>query len=678
MASLAPLLPPDQREAGVALLGQEVTTRDGHRFPMRLLTKDGRTLSVEIAARALGGRGRPRVILLLRDVTASGKSEQLRAMQVAITRTLSLATTFEAGAPRIIETVARALGMLGGEAWLLDPDRGLLTRRASWWTPSINAGAFDQERWDLALQLGSDLPGRVWAAAAPVVIADLASLPDFRDGDASGSMGLVGGVGFPLLADDCVVGVIDLLSAGIPAPQPAAVEIMVDFGRQVGHVVERRRAEAALRDTMARLAEVAATDPLTGLRNRREFDRLLATIPRKPFAICAVDVDNLKHVNDGFGHEAGDALLRAVAQTMTSSLRGWDIVARIGGDEFAALMVDTGPTEAATAAERLRSTVHTISVASGQARVSVGWAVGDAGADPRAVARLADSHLYRAKQAGRDRVSGGEVELPSGLGHRSAWTARVDRALTHRDIRMVYQPICRLSDGIVIGNEALARPHDMVAGDSVEDLFAEAQRIGRIRDLDWLCRRVAIANAPWHLQPGRALFLNVSALTLLDPVHGADQMLLILKAADARPDLLVLEITEREIISDLPRVRQVLASYRTHGIRFALDDVGEGHSTLELLAAANPEFIKIARSLTMTASHSGSRAAIRAIVSFARASGASVIAEGVENEMAARQTRDLGADLGQGWWLARPVEVDGLQINGVRFVGRRPAGTKVG
>ncbi len=138
----------------------------------------------------------------------------------------------------------------------------------------------------------------------------------------------------------------------------------------------------------------------------------------------------------------------------------------------------------------------------------------------------------------------------------------------------------------------------------------------------------------------------------------------------------MLEITEREIITDLARVRQVLASYRLHGVRFALDDVGEGHSTLELLAAANPEFIKIARSLTMTAAHSGSRAAIRAVVSFAATSGASVIAEGVENELAARQTRDLGAELGQGWWLARPVEAEELQVKGVRFLGRRP-GTRV-
>jgi EAL domain-containing protein (putative c-di-GMP-specific phosphodiesterase class I) len=241
---------------------------------------------------------------------------------------------------------------------------------------------------------------------------------------------------------------------------------------------------------------------------------------------------------------------------------------------------------------------------------------------------------------------------------------------------MVYQPICRLDDGTVIGHEALARPPEMRAGESVEDLFAEAQRSGRMRDLDWLCRRLAIAGAPWGLFAPWALFLNVSALTLLDPVHGADQLLLVVEAAGGRPEQLVLEITEREIITDLPRVRQVLAEYRNHGVRFALDDVGDGHSTLELLTAANPEFIKIARSLTMTASHAGSRAAIKAVVSFAHASGAAVIAEGVENELAARQTRDLGAELGQGWWLARPTEAGVLEVTGTRSVGRSVPGLR--
>jgi diguanylate cyclase (GGDEF)-like protein/PAS domain S-box-containing protein len=652
MDSLAPLLPPEEREAGVARLTAVIDTTGGRSFPLRILTKDGRPLSLEIATRTVRVRRGSRVVLLVRDITARRLSDELRAMQVAIARILNSAPTFEAGAPRILETMARSLGMWGGEAWLLDRDRGVLVQRAAWWGPATELGDFHRERWDLELALGRDLPGRVWSAAAPVIIGDLAADPGFRE--ASAARGLTAAAGL----------------------RPAAIEVMVDFGRQLGHVLERRRTEAALRESMARLAEVAATDPLTGLRNRREFDRLLATIPRQRFAICAVDVDGLKSVNDEFGHEAGDAMLRAVGQTLSSSLRGWDVVARVGGDEFAALMVGIGPDETAAAAERMRNAVHAISVPHGQARISVGWAAGEPGADPQGVARLADSHLYRAKEAGRDRVSGGTIDLVPGPSRRSEWAARVDRAIRHHDLRIVYQAICRLDDGSVIGHEALARPPEMRAGESVEDLFAEAQRSGRIRDLDWLCRRLAIAGAPWGLLPHWALFLNVSALTLLDPVHGADQLLLVLEAAGGRPDQLVLEITEREIISDLARVRQVLAAYRNHGVRFALDDVGEGHSTLELLTAANPEFIKIARSLTMTASHAGSRAAIKAVVSFARASGASVIAEGIENELAARQTRDLGAELGQGWWLARPTEADVLEVTGTPPMGRRSPGLK--
>jgi diguanylate cyclase (GGDEF)-like protein/PAS domain S-box-containing protein len=669
MASLAPLLPPEERETGVARLAADLGARGEPSFPLRLVAKDGRALSVEIAARPVRLRRRTRVVLLVQEVTARRHSEALLAMQVAIGRVVSTSPTFEAGAPRIIENIARALDMVGGEAWLLDRDRGVLVRRAGWWASAVETGEFQRERWDLELGLGSDLPGRVWAAAAPVLIPDLTADPGFRDAPAA--RGLTAGVGFPILVDDFVVGVIALFGPGAARLRPAAIEVMVDFGRQLGHVQERRRTEVALRESMARLAEVAATDPLTGLRNRREFDRLLATVPRQRFAICAVDVDGLKRVNDEFGHEAGDAVLRAVGQTLSASLRGWDVVARVGGDEFAAMMIGTGPVDAAAAAERMRGDVHAISLPHGQARVSVGWAVGEPGADPHEVARLADSQLYRAKEAGRDRVSGGDLDALPRHSRCSEWADRVDRAIQDGDLRIVYQPICRLDDGTVVGHEALARPRHLRAGDSVEGLFLEAHRSGRMRDLDWLCRRLAIAGAPWGLLGRWALFLNVSALTLLDPVHGVDQLLLVLEAAGGRPEQLVLEITEREIITDLARVRKVIAAYRDHGVRFALDDVGDGHSTLELLTAANPEFIKIARRLTMTASHAGSRAAIQAVVSFARASGAAVIAEGVENELASRQTRALGAEFGQGWWLARPVEAGVLEVTGTRFVGRR-------
>ena len=135
-------------------------------------------------------------------------------------------------------------------------------------------------------------------------------------------------------------------------------------------------------------------------------------------------MDNLKQINDQYGHEAGDVMLRSVGRALAACVRGWDVVARIGGDEFGALMVDLDPAGADLAAERMRRTVQAMTVSRGQPRISVGWAVGTAGSDPREVARLADAHLYEAKRAGRDRVSGGTFDGRAGLAAGSDWEVR--------------------------------------------------------------------------------------------------------------------------------------------------------------------------------------------------------------------------------------------------------------
>ena len=218
----------------------------------------------------------------------------------------------------------------------------------------------------------------------------------------------------------------------------------------------------------------------------------------------------------------------------------------------------------------------------------------------------------------------------------------------------MFQPIVSLDDGAVIGYEALARPEGFAAMDSVEPVFEAARTGGRIRDLDWMCRRNAV-DAARQLPDGSALFLNISAAALLDPVHGVDQLLLVLRNARRLPETVVLEITEHERIRDYDVLARVLAAYRAEGIRFALDDVGEGHSTLELLTASASEFLKLGRSLTMTSTKIGSRAAMDATMTFARVSGAAVIAEGVENEFVADLMKAAGIRLGQGFGLGRPT-----------------------
>jgi EAL domain-containing protein (putative c-di-GMP-specific phosphodiesterase class I) len=291
-------------------------------------------------------------------------------------------------------------------------------------------------------------------------------------------------------------------------------------------------------------------------------------------------------------------------------------------------------------------------------------AAGEDGIEPLGVWRAADVALFRAKRHGRDRVEGARSDVlarggdaldrSTALAHPAQWAETLDQVLAQRAIVAVYQPIVRLDDGGVHGYEALARPAGYLPESSVEGLFAAAHRLGMIRDLDWLSRRAAVASAPL-LPRGRPVFVNVSAAALLDPVHNVDQMLLLLRWAGWSPADVVLELTERDTITDLLRLRIVLAAYREHGFRIAVDDVGEGHSTLEVLATALPEYIKIARSLTMSTERPGSVAAVRAAVAFARSIGTTVVAEGVESEGAARSMSALGVELAQGWHLAPPA-----------------------
>ena len=193
---------------------------------------------------------------------------------------------------------------------------------------------------------------------------------------------------------------------------------------------------------------------------------------------------------------------------------------------------------------------------------------------------------------------------------------------------------------------------DLNAG--VEALFAAAERLGYGRDLDWLCRRAARREAR-TLPAGSTIFINVGVSALLDPVHDVDQMLLLVGWAGRLPSEVVLEITERELVLDTARLGEVLASYRAQGFRFAVDDVGDGHSTLEMLAAAVPEFVKISGRLTRGASGVGPRSAIRAVIAFAAECGARVVAEGIETAADRELMCELGIELGQGFGLERPA-----------------------
>ena len=426
-------------------------------------------------------------------------------------------------------------------------------------------------------------------------------------------------------------------------------------------VVQAIADEAAVAVARAGLFEEkalhATTDPLTKVGNRRAFEERLGELTGAT-AVIAIDVDHLKPINDEFGHEAGDTLLIEVARTLRAQLRAGDQLLRIGGDEFVSIMDATMEAEAVAIAERMRTSLHGVALPHGRARISAGVAAGAGGV--HALWLAADEALSKAKKDGRDRVVvAGDRALPALVHGGGDAGEMLDAILSKRRvIQAVFQPIVLLSDHRPIGWEALARVPGLRDPDNgVEDVFALAHRRGVTKEIDWICRRIAMSAAS-ALPASDPLFLNVSAAMLLDPLHPVDHMLLLARWAERDPETIVLEITERKSIADQQRLRLVLASYREHGFQFALDDIGEGHSTLELLAAAVPEFVKVAKSIAQNCVERGARAVVEATVAYARSSGSTVIAEGIEDEETADRLAELGVTAGQGYWLGRPQEMD--------------------
>jgi diguanylate cyclase (GGDEF)-like protein len=582
-----------------------------------------------------------------------------------------------------LDMLTSALDGRVGEIWLLGDVRRGVELQYSSSDPSPECATFEAAGKALGLGVGPAMIARVVRTGRGSTVSLVVAEGGRERGSEAGAADIHAAMTFPIRTKAGVVGVLAVFTQSIDRPRSGVLEAIPIACLHIGHFIERVRAEGAFHESALALSELASTDSLTGLKNRREFDRALRTIPRQSFALLSVDVDGLKATNDAYGHAAGDALLRIVGHTLGLLVRGWDVMARVGGDEFAALLPEVGIFGANLVAERMRVAMHALVLPSGPVRITAGWSAAPAGADPVSVWQKADESLYRAKHAGGDRVAGCSYERSeSGDIADRSYSDVVTRIFEGGALSTMFQPIVDLVDGSVMGYEALARPEGFAAMDSVEAVFEAARTNGQIRDLDWICRRRAVEDAR-QLPADSVLFLNISAASLMDPVHGVDQLLLLLRGVGRSPRTVVLEITEHERIRDYEMLSQVLASYRAEGIRFALDDVGEGHSTLELLTASSSEYLKLGRSLTMTSTRVGSRAAMDATMTFARGTGALVIAEGVENEFVADQMKAAGILLGQGFGLGKPTMAADVENVGEALAGRaalsrlRPRSTSI-
>lgn len=425
-----------------------------------------------------------------------------------------------------------------------------------------------------------------------------------------------------------------------------------------------------LRESEAHVRWLACHDALTALANRTSlFSRLDAAVARAAAgqgeaALFYLDLDGFKRVNDTYGHQAGDELLLQFGTRLRGAVRAEDIVARIGGDEFAMLVEDDGTLDIDALASRVLDLASMpFDVLS--AKALVGTSVGIVRLDRDAVAagemaRKADAALYEAKKR-RNRYVVYTDELDAAVAHRRTMEVALDEALsTGEGLACHYQPLVDAATGHVVGVEALARwRHPTLGVISPMQFVAVAEETGLIGRLgEWMLRT---ACARVVELPELFVAVNVSAVQLRDD-RFADRVLAILAQTGLPAARLELEITETAIVHADGAAVRLLRQLRKAGVRISLDDFGTGYSSLTLLKDLDVDKVKIDRSFVQMAPLAEDSAAIvRAVSHLGAALGLTVVAEGVETEEQCRFLQDAGCDELQGYLFSAAVPEDRIE-----------------
>ncbi len=426
--------------------------------------------------------------------------------------------------------------------------------------------------------------------------------------------------------------------------------------------------------TQAHIHHLAHHDSLTGLPNRASFmehlERSILGAQRNDsrLALLFIDLDHFKRVNDSLGHLVGDSLLRSVAARITANLRGADIVARFGGDEFMVLLagLSAGAQHANDAQEVAHKLLNSIGAAvqvegrpiSVMPSVGIALYPGD-GATPEELVKNADSAMYLAKARGRANCQFFEPGIAASAFAELVLESELAQALERGELVLHYQPQVRARDGMLMGAEALIRWNHSERGLLLAGAFipvAEKRQL-MIGIGQWVLHEAARCAMRWRdlgllVAPVAVNLSNVQfqAAGFLDSIARE------LPGGASDSGLLELELTERMLMDDLPQVKYRLERLKDMGLRISVDDFGTGYSSLGHLKNLPIDKVKIDRSFVHDLPDNRDSAAItRAIIQMGSSLGLTVIAEGVETQAQRSFLDTLGCDELQGMLISPPL-----------------------
>jgi diguanylate cyclase (GGDEF)-like protein/PAS domain S-box-containing protein len=652
--------PPSATDPHRRLLGHYLATGGGplvdRRVEMTARRADGQEIPIELAVNATPLNGKAFFTAYLRDISEPKRVERLKA---ALYRIADTAATAE-DMPGFYEAIHRVIAelMYARNFYIALRDDAADDVQFPYFVDEVDAqppnGAHKKTLTNYVLKTGEPL------LASPTLFADLVSRGEVEMvGSAS-----VDWIGVPLKSQNRAFGVLAVQSYD-PAIRytDADRDVLTFVSHQIASALERKAAEE-------RIEHLAFHDALTGLPNRRllldRLDLALAQARRdnKHMAVLFLDLDAFKVINDTLGHIAGDQVLRETAVRLQNHLRKGDTLARVGGDEFTAVIRGiVHPVDTAKVAQSFQNALRDPILADGRelfVTACTGISVfPDDGQDVESLLKNADTALHRAKEQGQDTFRLYAASMNAEAVRRLRLEHSLRRALERDELAVHYQPIVDLLTGAIQGVEALIRWNHPEHGLVLPGEFIPlAERTGLLSTIGaWVLRAACRQARQWgeagHRELSVAVNISARQLQYTDLVGEVQTAL---KESGLEAYRLELEITESSAMRNPEATIQTLRALKALGVRISIDDFGTGYSSLSQLQRLPIDTLKIDRSFVHDITTDPDDAAIAtAVIALAHTLKLKVVAEGVETKEQLSFLADKGCDRIQGYLLSRPL-----------------------
>lgn len=656
----------DPHDRAALVVHARKTLRTGEPFELecRYRSVRGRRGWLQLIGRPYGAQERRALRGTALEITSRKLAERTRQLEHAISLKLATATSEAAVIQQIVDTLAEGMEWDAGAFW---PD-------TSGQTPALSVALHAREdelgQWLLSRPAGLRWQS-AWDAGQPCWRSGRKALSRLPHAAWLAAGGVTTVFAFGIRAGTATLGVAEFYARERRPSEANALAMAGSVAIQTSHFLQRRQAEDTLRF-------LATHDVLTGLPNRLMFrERLEEVLARArcdetAFHVLFIDLDEFKDVNDLLGHNAGDLLLRAVAERLRGQVAAPRDIARLGGDEFVMLVEEPRGTafDIRCTVDAIHATLEQPFAVSGRqlavtASIGIASYPGD-GDDVQTLLKHADIAMYGAKEQGRNTWQLYARQMSTSLQQRIEMESHLRRAVDNGELVLYYQPRISLRTNRCTGVEALVRWRHPTLGLVAPMAFIPlAEQTGAIVQIGaWVLREACRQNAAWlasGLAPVRVA-VNLSARQFSDKdLHR--EIMAALADAQLPGEMLELELTESMVMRHAEQAAAWLSNLKRTGVRLSIDDFGTGYSSLAYLNRFPIDTVKIDRSFIHDIPASRSDAQITsAVIALGHGLGLEVVAEGVETEAHVEFLRKEGCDEVQGYFYSRPIPASEMTL----------------